>query len=1121
VWIVRLALRRPYTFVVAALVLLLLTPFVLRRTPTDIFPSINIPVVSIIWSYTGLDAQEMEQRFNYIQERSLTTTVTDIEHIESNAYNGVGVIKVFFREGTSVDGGVAQVTAIAQTMLRQLPPGTTPPLIIRYSASTVPVLQYSISSQKLSEQEIFDFSANQIRVGLAVVKGAAMPWPYGGKSPIVAVDLDLAALKAKNLAPVDVVNAINAQNLVFPSGTAKIGSSEYAVELNATPKVLDELGDLPVKTVNDAVIRVSDVAQVRYGYVPQQNVVRNDGVRGALLSIYKTGGASTLDVVSGVKQAMPRVLSGLTKVLQDKNLEVKDLEVKEFADQSIFVRAAISGVVREGVIAASLTALMILLFLGSWRSTLIIALSIPLSVLASIATLSALGETINLMTLGGLALAVGILVDDATVAIENIHRHMASGKDLDPAILDGAQEIAMPAFVSTLCICIVFVPMFFLTGVAHYLFVPLAEAVVFAMLASYVLSRTLVPTLVMWFYRNVQHYPRAGGEDRGTGVSPVRAGGQGGRGEEGSRPLAIGHRPSPGGAEHGQDARATHRAHPLAAVQKSFERGFERFREGYRVLLGAVLERRRPFAAIFLGFCLASLLLAPQLGQDFFPTVDAGSFRLHLRARSGTRIEETAKLVDEVEQVIRQEIPPDEYHGMLDNIGIPASSINLSYSDSGLLGTGDADILVSLNREHHPTAGYVKRLRHRLNREFPGIAFYFLPADIVSQSINFGLPAPVDVQIVGNDLAKSREIAARLAERMRQVPGAVDVRVQQPADLPKLEVAVDRTKASGMNLAERDAANAVLLSLSGSGQVQPVYWINPRVGIQYLVAVFVPQYRIDSLAALNSIPVNASRPGQGDVALLANLAAVSRTNGAPVLSHYDVRPVIDVYGGVSGRDLGGLLRDLRPLIAQAERELPPGAYTKLRGQAQTMSASFTGLGVGLVMAMVLIYLLLVVNFQSWLDPFIIITALPGALAGVLWALHLSLTTVSVPALMGAIMSLGVATANSVLVVTFARNGLREGRDPLNAAWEAGVSRLRPVLMTATAMVIGMFPMALALGEGGEQNAPLGRAVIGGLVVATIATLFFVPVVFSFLHRRLPAPAAAPATAGLDSAIGAT
>ncbi|HTL55553.1 MAG TPA: efflux RND transporter permease subunit [Candidatus Limnocylindrales bacterium] len=1064
-WIVRLALRRPYTFVVGALVLLLLTPFVLLRTPTDIFPSINIPVVSMVWTYAGLEAEDMEQRFNYAQERSLTTTVNDIEHIESTAYNGIGVVKAYFREGTSVDAGVAQVTAIAQTLIRSMPPGTTPPLIIRYSASTVPILQYSISSPQLSEQEIFDISANQIRVGLATVRGAAMPWPYGGKNRIVSVDLDLAALKAKNLAPVDVVNAVNAQNLIFPSGTAKIAATEYAVDLNTSPKLMEDLGNLPIRTVNGAVIHLSDVAQVRDGYQPQQNIVRNEGIRGALLTVYKTGAASTLEVVSGIKKAMPRLLAGLPQ----------ELKVKEFSDQSVFVRSAITGVVREGVIAAALTALMILLFLGSWRSTLIIALSIPLSVLASLAILSALQETINLMTLGGLALAVGILVDDATVAIENIHRHMALGKKLDDAILDGAQEIAMPAFVSTLCICIVFVPMFFLTGVAHYLFVPLAQAVVFAMLASYVISRTLVPTLVMWFYRNVYQH----GADHPVAPADMRR----------KQPNYL-----------VQLWRGCFNR--LSGIQEAFEYGFERFRESYHILLGALLHHRGSFALFFLVFCGGTMLLVPQLGQDFFPTVDAGQFRLHVRTRTGTRIEETAKLVDEIESVIRKEIPSEEFRGMLDNIGIPASSINLTYSDNGLIGTCDADILVSLQPEHHPTPVYMKRLRARLGREFPGTMFYFLPADIVSQSINFGLPAPFDVQIVGRDQAKNREIAAQLAERIRQLPGAVDVRVQQPGDLPRLDFEVDRTKASEMGLSERDVANSVLLSLSGSGQVQPAYWMNPRNGIQYLINIRVPEHRIDSFSALNSIPINASQPGQGDVQLLANLASLRRSTGPPVISHYNIMPVIDVFGGVSERDLGGVLRDLKPLITQAEEQLPRGSFISLRGQAETMHKSFNGLGLGLLLAMVLIYLLLVVNFQSWLDPFIIITALPGALAGVVWALHLTFTTLSVPALMGAIMSLGVATANSVLVVSFARNALQAGMDPIDAAWVAGVSRLRPVLMTAAAMVIGMLPMALAFGEGGEQNAPLGRAVIGGLVVATVATLFFVPVVFSLLHKQV-------------------
>ncbi|HVO84145.1 MAG TPA: efflux RND transporter permease subunit [Syntrophobacteria bacterium] len=1052
-WIVRLALRRPYTFVVAALVLLLLTPFVLLRTPTDIFPDINIPVVSVVWLYNGLNAQEMEQRIIYNHERIISAQVSDIEHIESTAYNGAGVIKVFLQPGASVSDGVAQTTASGQTVLRLLPPGINPPIVIRYNASTVPILQYTLASKKFSEQELQDMAQNQVRVGLSTVQGASVPLPYGGKVRVVALDLDLQALQAKNLVPQDVVNAFNAQNFVLPSGTAKIGETEYNVSLNSNPAVLGGLNDLPVKTVNGAVIRVGDVAQAHDGYQPQQNIVRLDGMRGVLLTILKNGSASTLSVVDGVKKAMPRILSGLPP----------ELEAKEFADQSLFVRAAVNGVAKEGVIAATLTAVMILLFLGSWRSTFIIALSIPLSVLSSLALLSTLGETINLMTLGGLALAVGILVDDATVEIENVHRQMAQGKPNLQAILDGAQEVALPAFVSTLCICIVFVPMFFLTGVARYLFVPLAEAVVFAMLASYVLSRTLIPTLVMWFYRDVEYQGHAADPD--TVVRWLR---------------------------------------PFVALQNRFERGFARFREGYHKLLGTVLAHRAIFVILFLAFCAGTWLLVPQLGQDFFPAVDAGQFRLHMRAPSGTRIEETTRLVDRIEAVIREEIPTGELGGMLDNIGIPSGGIPLTYIDNGLTGTRDADILVSLSRDHRPTDSYVRRLRFRLNRDFPGMTFYFLPADIVNQTINFGLPAPFDIQIVGRNRDGNRTVAAQLAEKIRRVPGAVDVRVQQPSDQPEIHFAVDRTKASQIGLSERDVANSVLLSLSGSSQVQPNYWLNPKTGIQYLVNIRVPEPPMDSLVALNAIPVSANRPGKDDAQILANLASFERANGSPIYSHYNVMPVIDVFGGVSGRDLGGVLRDINPLIEEAKKDLPKGSFIMLRGQADTMHSSFTGLAVGIGAAVVLIYLLLVVNFQSWLDPFIIITALPGALAGVVWALFLTVTTLSVPALMGAIMSLGVATANSVLVVTFARNNLHRGLDPIAAAWEAGVGRLRPVLMTALAMIIGMLPISLALGEGGEQNAPLGRAVIGGLVLATAATLFFVPVVFSLLHPRAPA-----------------
>ena len=1060
-WIVRLALRRPYTFVVASLLLLLLTPFVLLRTPTDIFPPINIPVVSVVWQYTGLSATDIEQRLVYNEERALTTTVNNIEHIESTSYDSFGVIKVFFQPGVSPDGAVAEVTAISQTILRQLPPGTTPPLIIQYNASTVPILQYGISSKSLTEQQIFDISMNTIRVGLINVPGVGIPFPYGGKQRVVSVDLNTKALEAQNLSQSDVVTALSKQNLVYPSGTVKIGANEYPIDVNTSPALIERLNDLPIKTVAGAVIRIRDVAQVRDGYMPQQNVVRQDGVRSTLLSVLKNGSASTLDVASGVKAAMARVLKTVPGGLQ----------VKEFADQSIFVKAAVSGVVREGVIAAALTALMILLFLGSWRSTLIIAVSIPLSVLASLATLSAIGETINLMTLGGLALAVGILVDDATVTIENIERHLSAGETLENGILVGAGEIALPAMVSTICICIVFIPMFFLTGVSRFLFAPLAEAVVFAVLASYALSRTLVPTLVMWFERN-RHRP--GGEARASAAASPRPG------------------------------ILARWLQPLVRFQQGFEHAFERLRLRYRVLLGRVLDHRVAFGAAFLSFCAASLLLIPALGQDFFPSVDAGIFRLHVRAHTGTRVEETAVLVDHVESAIRQKIPAGELEGIIDNIGLPLSGINLSYNDSGLAGPADADIIVSLRSGHRPTADYIRNLRLGLNREFPGVTFYFLPADIVSQTISFGLPAPFDIQVLGRDLAGNQQLAAAIADKVRHVRGAVDVRIQQPSNLPRLELAVDRTKASELGLAESDIASSILLNLSGSSQVQPSFWLDSQQGVQYLLNVRVPEYEITSLPELNSIPVTAGMPGTGNEQLLANVASFTRTESQPIYSHYNLVPVVDVFGGVGGRDLGGVLQDINPILAQAQTSLPRGSALMLRGQAETMRSSFLGLSVGLVMAIALIYLLLVVNFQSWLDPFIILTALTGALAGVVWGLYLTGTTLSVPAMMGAIMCLGVATANSVLVVTFARQHLQEGMSPLKAAWEAGIGRLRPVLMTALAMIIGMVPMALGLGEGGEQNAPLGRAVIGGLVMATAATLFFVPVVFSVLHRTAAA-----------------
>jgi multidrug efflux pump subunit AcrB len=1048
-WIVRLALRRPYTFVVAALLLLLMTPFVLTKTPTDIFPAINIPVVSVIWSYTGLPADQIAQRLVYSEERALTTTVDNIEHIESTSYDSFGVIKVFFQQGVNPSTAVAQLTAVSQTILKQLPPGTTPPLILQYSASTVSILQFGISSTKLSEQQVFDIALNQIRVGLISVPGVSIPYPYGGKQRVVSVDLDLQALEANNLVESDVVTAISNGSLTFPSGTAKIGGKEVPIDLNVNPLRIDMLNNLPIKSVGGTVIHISDVAQVRDGYFPQENIVRQDGVRSTLLQVFKNGSASTISVAAGVKAAMANILKTVTS----------DIQVKQFADQSVFVKAAVSGVVREGVIAAALTALMILLFLGSWRSTLIIAVSIPLSVLSSLAILSVLGQTINIMTLGGLALAVGILVDDATVTIENVERHLASGEKLEDGILKGAGEIALPAMVSTFCICIVFVPMFSLAGVARYLFVPLAEAVMFAVISSYVLSRTLVPTMIMFFERH--HYKQA----------------------------------------TGQETRIAFWVRPLVALQQHFEKAFDRFRDVYANLLGTVLEHRAAFAVGFLSFCAASWLLVPFLGQNFFPAVDAGTFRLHVRAATGTRIEQTAKLVDEVEAAVRRQVPANELEGMLDNIGLPVSGINLSYNDSGISGPADADILVSLKPNHKPTANYVRNLRLSLNRDFPGITFYFLPADIVSETINFGLPAPLDIQVVGRNQTVDQQVANSIAQKIRQVRGAVDVRVQQPNDLQRFEFNVDRTKAAELGLSERDVAGSVLLSLSGSSQVTPTYWLDSTSGVQYLVNVRVPERQTTTLSELRSMPLSASKPGTGNGQILSNVTDVTRITSQPIYTHYNVIPVVDVYGGVGGRDLGGVRSDIKPIIAQAQKTAPQGVSIVLRGQASTMSSSFLGLGIGMLVAIALIYLLLVVNFQSWLDPFIILTALTGALAGVIWGLHVTSTTLSVPAMMGAIMCLGVATANSVLVVTFARTHLQEGMDPLKAAWEAGTGRLRPVIMTATAMIIGMLPMALGLGEGGEQNAPLGRAVIGGLMLATVATLLFVPVVFSLLHRQ--------------------
>jgi len=1045
-WIVRLALRRPYTFVVAAIVILIMGVLSILRTPKDIFPNINIPVVTVLWGYYGLSAEQMAYRIALIDERAATLTVNDLEHVESESLSGTAVIKLFFQPGANIATGLSQVTAISQTMLRQLPPGSTPPLIIQYSASSVPILQLGLSGRGLSEQQLFDMGANFIRVQLADVEGAAIPWPYGGKQRQVQVDLDTAALQAKGLSPADVVNAISAQNLILPSGTSKIGPYEYDVETNGSPVTTAELNDLPIKTSGSTVIYIRDVAHVRDGFPPQTNIVRVNGQRAALMTALKTGNASTLDIIAQIKAELPRIEKGLPPQLQ----------IHTLADQSIFVRAAIQGVVKEALVAALLTAAMILLFLGSWRSTIIVAISIPLSILTSLIVLSSLGETINIMTLGGFALAVGILVDDATVTIENIIRFIALGKEVQQAILDGAAQIAVPAFVSTLAICIVFVPMFFLTGVARHLFIPLAEAVSFAMLASYLLSRTLVPTMARYLLRGHEHDADA------------------------------------------QNLEAQARRHILARLQLRFEHAFERVRGGYRRWLNICLAHPGRLVLGVLGAALASFLLLPWLGQDFFPKVDSGHFTLHLRAPTGTRIEETARLCDLVEKSIRSEIPPEEVTSIIDNIGLPYSGVNLVYSNSAPIGTGDADILVSLAPEHHPTADYVSRLRLRLAREFPGVTFYVPASDMVSQILNFGLPAPINVQVVGNNLMANRRYADQLMSKIKYIPGAVDLRIQEPFNLPRLQVDIDRTRTAQVGFTPRDVASDLLVSLSGSFQTAPTFWLDPKTGVSYSITTQTPQYRVSSLQDLENIPITST--GHAAPQILGNLAAISRGASLAAVSHYNVQPVINIYGSVQGRDLGGVARDLERTVDESQNDLPRGSWTVVRGQIETMRSSFDGLLAGLAFSIVLVYLLIVVNFQSWLDPLIIISALPAALAGIIWCLFTTHTTISVPALIGSVMCMGVATANSILVVSFAKEQMEEGQGAAQAASLAGFTRFRPVLMTALAMIIGMVPMALGLGEGGEQNAPLGRAVIGGLLFATVATLFFVPTVFSIMHR---------------------
>ncbi|MFZ1940595.1 MAG: efflux RND transporter permease subunit [Terracidiphilus sp.] len=1090
-WIVRLALRRPYTFVVFALLILILGVFSIESMPTDIFPNINIPVVTVVWFFNGLSADQIANRIVTNSERGMTTTVNDIEHIESTSLVGYAVIKIYFHTDVNIGQAVAQITAISQVQLRSLPPGTTPPFIIQYNASSVPIMQLGLSGQGLDEQRLNDLATNTIRIYFSTIEGAQSPFPYGGKQREIVVDLDPNALQARGLSPADVVTAIGNQNLIAPSGTIKLDRFEYQVETNSAPPLLQQLNDLPIKAINGAIVYIHDVAHVRDGNPPQTNIVRVDGRRAIMMSIMKIGSASTLDIIKGVRGVItsPTVLGQLPPTLK----------ITALADQSIFVRNSIDGVLHEAIIAACLTAIMILVFLGSWRSTLIIAVSIPLSILCSIVVLHALGETINIMTLGGLALAVGILVDDATVEIENINRNLESGKEIEQAILDGAAQIATPALVSTLAICIVFVPMFLLSGVARYLFVPMAEAVVFAMLASYLLSRTVVPTMARYLLK-----------------------------------------------EHDEEEvqRKKQSRNPLVQFQLAFERNFERLRHGYVRLLTFCVDHAAAFILVFLLFMVGSVVaLTPWLGADFFPSVDSGQFTIHVRAHTGTRIEETAALCDHIEQTIREQIPQNELSTILDNIGLPYSALNLSYSISAPIGPSDADIQVQLSPRHHPTEAYLQRIRRALAQQYPGVTFYTVPVDIVTQILNFGLASPIDIQIVGPNLYANRALAERMLNEVRYVPGAVDARIQQPFNYPNFTVNVDRTRAEATGLTQQNVAQSLLVALSGSFQTSPSFYLDPRNGVSYNVAVQAPQYKLDSMAKLKSLPItgataaqvqgpaaSTTAPGSDGVAsagaaftgapgagkpvqILGNLASIQPGAEEATVSHYDVLPVIDIFTNVDGTDLGSVTRAMQKIVDKHKNDLPRGSHFILRGQSETMYTSYIGLLTGLAFAILLVYLLIVVNFQSWLDPFLIVAALPAAIAGIVWFLFLTGTRLSVPALTGAIMCMGVATANSILVVSFAREQLEIlVGDARQAALNAGFVRLRPVIMTALAMIIGMIPMSLGLGEGGEQNAPLGRAVIGGLLLATGATLFFVPVFFSVVHgwlelrrkRKLPA-----------------
>jgi CzcA family heavy metal efflux pump len=1049
--IVRVALRRPYTFVVLALLLLLIGPLAALRTPTDIFPDIRIPVIAVIWQYTGLPPDEMAGRITTLFQRSLTTTVNDIEHIEANSYAGSGIIKVFFQPGVDIAIANAQVTAISQTVVRQMPLGTTPPLILNYNASTVPILQLALSGKGMSEQTLADLALNSVRTQLITVAGAAIPFPYGGKTRQIQIDLDPQALQARGLTAQDVGNALAAQNLITPIGTQKIDAFEYTLQLNSAASVIQDLGDLPIKFVDGSTIYIRDVAQVRDGNAPQTNIVHVDGTRSVVMTVLKNGMTSTLAIVAGIRSKLAEIKPALPD----------NLQVVPINDQSLFVRAAIKGVALEGAIAAVLTSIMILLFLGSWRSTVIVAVSIPLSILGAIICLAALGETLNIMTLGGLALAVGILVDDATVTIESINLHLEEGKDVETAIMDGATQIATPAFVSLLCICIVFVPMFFLEGVARFLFVPMAVAVMLSIAWSFLLSRTLVPTMAKYLLHPHAH------ANQDEPEQPPR--------------------------------------NSLVRFQRRFEARFEQGRTRYRAYLTIALAHRRIFVICFLAFVLASFLLLPFLGRNFFPAVDSGQILMHARTQVGTRVEETANQFAEIQKAIRKIIPPHEIEVIVDNIGLPPSSINLTYNNTGVMGTQDGDIQIALKQGHQPTEGYVRKLREELPRQFPGVTFSFPPADIVSQILNFGSPAPIELQIRGNDLDASFDYANLLLPKIRAISGIADVRIQQSRRKPVFDVDVDRTRAQQLGIAMRDITTSLVANLAGSSQVAPTFWLNPRNGVQYPIVIQTPQYRLDTLAELANLPVGGS---DGNSQVLGALADFTRTSGNALVSQYDIQPMVQIHATTQGRDLGAVAVELRRVLADTASQVPKGSTVSLLGQVRTMESAFSGLLFGLLGAIVLIYLLIVVNFQSWADPFVIITALPAALAGIVWMLFVTHTPISVPALTGAIMCMGVATANSVLMISFARERLDALGDATAAALDAGFVRSRPVLMTALAMIIGMVPMALGLGEGGEQNAPLGRAVIGGLIFATVATLIFVPVVFSIVHDRpgkKPAP----------------